>query len=123
MGFLSYIFFTSTGLPVIMFAAYVVGIQYQNLKLWMPLRVFATAVVVFITLPLDVFLNWTLFSLYLFQFPKVTPDVPKSEWTFSDRVNRQCLEDTMRGRICLVIGRVLNFFCPSHDHIPNAVGR
>jgi hypothetical protein len=115
--------FILVGLPVAMFIAYLIGIQYQNEKLWMIVRGACLFEVVLIALPLDALLNWTLFSFYLLQFPKVYPAVPKTEWTFSDRVNRQCQEDSLRGKVCLLIGKVLNYTCPTHDHIPNAIGR
>ena len=109
------------GLPLLMLMLYVVGIQFERPTLWTPLRYICVPVAL-IALFLDVILNWSLFSVYLRQWPEyeITDTVQCVEWTFSERINRLCLERSWQGRMSLAIGRFLNFFAYGNDHIPNA---
>lgn len=111
------------GLPALLLALYAIGIQYQReslpTRLRSALRWAAGAALV-----LDVLLNWTLFSLYCWEWPHWKVDQVKPEWTFSDRLERLSLQTDWRGTVALSIGRVLNWIAPpGHPHIHNAVGK
>lgn len=110
------------GLPILMFVLYVIGIQYQRLTWWGWVRAIC-GFFALIALLLDFILNWSLLSLYYWQWPERGTERYKTEWTFSDRLNRLCLTTGWRGSVALPISKVLNIFAYKHDHIPNAVGR
>lgn len=111
------------GLPMLMFVLYVIGIQAERPTLFMPIRLvclmFGVAALI-----LDFILEWTVISVYLWQWPKEAGEgATKTEWTISDRLNRLCLENTTTGKVALVVSRILNYFAYGNNHIPNAVGR
>lgn len=73
--------------------------------------VFAFPLIV-IALILDVFLNFTVFAVLTWDFPK------KGEWTFSQRLNRLVLSDNWRGSVARwVAASLLDPYDPSGKHI------
>jgi hypothetical protein len=111
------------GLPILMFVLYVIGIQYERITLPMPVRLFCL-VFALPALILDFILEWTVISVYLWQWPQDADDgTGNTEWTISDRLNRLCLQTDWRGSVTLAISKVLNTFAYRNNHIPNAVGR
>lgn len=105
-----------------MLVLYAVGIQYQRESLPQWLRGVCSGVVI-LALVLDVLLNWTLFSLYLWEWPRWKVDRLKPEYTFSDRLERLWSDTTWRGTIARPIALLLNWIAPpSHPHIHNAIG-
>jgi hypothetical protein len=101
-------FFIFAGLPLLMLSSYVVGIQYQRGGLW---RVF-----IIVAIPaavLDVVLNYTLFVVYMLDFPE------KGEYTFSKRLKRLNTQYGPRGAVARGISYILNVFAPDGAHISN----
>ena len=70
-----------------------------------------------ITIPLDVFYNYTAFVVLMWDIPK------KGEYTFSSRLERLVSRTDWRGEFARQIATCLNAICPTHDHIKNAIGR
>ena len=70
------------------------------------------APIVFTALALDIALNYTLFALLTWDFPK------KGEWTFSQRLSRLVREDGWRGSLGRWVAKVLlDDYDPSGKHI------
>lgn len=115
------------GLPMALFFAYAIGIQYQReaWPVWMPLlgsKPFPQwlrdicEVVAAIALLIDVPANWTVLSLYFWEWPG------PNEYTFSTRLERLVTQTGWRSRIAWPIARLLNRIAPpGHPHIKNAV--
>lgn len=93
-------------LPLLLAALYPVVIQYERGGWWRCLLPF-TAVVALI----DVWLNWTTFSLYLWSAPA------KREYTFSQHLERLVFDSGWRGFVARVIARYTNRFDPTPPHI------
>lgn len=120
------------GLPMALFFAYAIGVQYERERWpdWLPLlrgRQFPVwlraicAVVAAVGLVIDVLANWTVLSLYLWEWPKWRPWVMHTEWTFSTRLERLVLSQGWRSRIAWPIARQLNWIAPpGKPHIHNA---
>ena len=93
-------------LPVLLALAYPLAIQYERggwLRVLMPF----TALVAL----LDVWLNWTTFSLYLWSAPA------KREYTFSQHLERLVFSPGLRGIVARAIARYTNRFDPTPPHI------
>jgi hypothetical protein len=104
------------GLPVLMLALYAVGIQYQRESLPQWLRNVCECIAGFALL-LDAVLNWSLFSLYLWEWPRWKENELQPEWTFSTRLERLIRQVGWRSNIARRIAAVLNFIAPSGRHI------
>lgn len=112
-----YLFLFFIGLPGALFVGYTIGIQYQRESWWLWVRM-VCLLVAGVTMLLDVIAEWTVLSIYMFEFPE------PGEYTFSDRLERLCLESGWRGWIGLRISRLLNWIAPpGHPHINNAIGK
>jgi hypothetical protein len=98
------------GLPALMLVLYTVGIQYERKNKYEV----AFKCVAALALVLDVILNWTLFALYLWDWPKYR----LHEWTLSTRLVRLNLDLGWRGVISRGLSVVLNYIAPSKIHIP-----
>ena len=115
-----YLLTSPVWLPLLMLVLYAVGIQYQRESLPQWLRDVCSGVAVF-GLVLDVLLNWTLFSLYLWELPRWGKGQPKPEYTFSDRLERLWSDATWRGKVARPIALLLNWIAPrKHPHIKEA---
>lgn len=103
------------GLPVALFFAYAIGIQYQR-ESWPQWARNVCLVIAGIAVVIDVLAEWTVLSLYLWERPK------EHEYTFSDRLERLVTETGWRSRIAWPIALLLNAIAPpGHPHIKNAV--
>lgn len=103
------------GLPVALFFAYAIGIQYQRESWWQWARN-VCLVIAGIAVLIDVLAEWTVLSLYLWELPR------EHEYTFSDRLERLVTETGWRSRIAWPIALLLNWIAPpGHPHIKNAV--
>jgi len=78
---------------------------------------YAFALLGIITVPLDVFYNYTAFVVLMWDIPK------PHEVTFSSRLERLVLRTDWRGKFALEIATCLNAICPTHNHIKNAIGK
>lgn len=94
-------------LPLLLAAAYPVAIQYERGRWWRLLMPF-TALVALV----DVWLNWTTFSLYLASAPG------KKEYTLSQHLERLVFDLGWRGYIARAVARYTNRWDPSPPHIP-----
>lgn len=111
------VLFLLLGLPASMLLLYTIGIQYQREGWWTWVRGVCKVVAGFALL-LDFLLNWTLFSVYLWELPLSAPKVAKTEWTLSDRLERLVLESGWRAAIGRPLARLLNWIAPpGHIHI------
>ena len=105
--FIEFLRFQFLYLPLALAAAYPVVIQYERggwWKLLMPFTLVAALV--------DVYLNFTTFSLYLWDAPG------KREVTFSQRLERLVFDKGFRGAAARLIARFTNYFDPTPPHIP-----
>ena len=110
-------------LPLLMLVLYAIGIQYQRESLPQWLRDVCLGVAS-LALVLDVLLNWTLFSLYLWELPRWKDGEIKPEYTFSDRLERLVLTNGWRGAVARPIALMLNWIAPpGHPHIHNAISK
>jgi len=100
-------------LPLLLLILYIIGIQYERTTLPASVRTICEAIAI-LALLLDVTLNYSVFTVYFLQLPET------GEYTFSERINRLCLTSGWRSAISNFIGRILNFFAPGNNHIPNA---
>ena len=108
------------GLPMALFFAYAIGIQYQRESLPLVVRG-VCAIVAAVGLVIDVLANWTVLSVYLWEVPLVPSQWSRIEWTFSTRLERLVLESGWRSRTALPISRLLNWVAPpGKPHIHNA---
>ena len=94
-------------LPIALAILYIPAIQYERGGLWKVLMPFTAMVAL-----LDVYLNWTTFSILL----RSTPG--RKEITFSQHLERLVLEQGLRGKVARVIARYTNRFDPTPPHIP-----
>lgn len=102
------------GLPLALAITYAIGIQYQRESLWTWVR-FVCMCVAVAAIFIDVIAQWTVLSLYLWEWPK------HQEYTFSDRLERLVNDTGWRGAIARPIALVLNWIAPpGHPHIINA---
>jgi hypothetical protein len=121
------------GLPMALFFAYAIGVQYERERWpdWLPLlrgrrlpmwlRAVCACVAAF-GLVIDVLANWTVLAIYLWEWPKRRPSVMHTEWTFSTRLERLVLTYGWRWCISWRIARMLNWIAPpGKPHIHNAV--
>lgn len=107
-------------LPLLLLVLYSIGIQYNRKGLPEPL-VSICEMVAGIALVLDFILNWTLFSFYFWELPHLQIGDQKTEWTFSDRLERLIFATTPRRTIARSIAWLLNVIDPNHNHIKNFV--
>jgi hypothetical protein len=109
------------GAPLLLLALYAVAIQAESDTLWEPLRMLCQLA----TLPallLDTALNWTVFCVWFLELPQRHPQVPKTEWTLSERLERlAALPNSWRGALARVIARLLNAIAPNHDHVKSVI--
>ena len=120
MIWLHLLFAYFVGLPMALFFAYAVGIQYQRESLPLPVRGLC-AVVAAMGLVIDVLANWTVLSVYLLELPLIPSQWANIEWTFSTRLERLVTEQGWRSRIAWPIARLLNWLAPpGKPHIHNA---
>jgi len=94
-------------LPLFVALGYPLAIQYERQGWWRVLMPFTALVAV-----VDVYLNWTTFSLLLWSAPG------KKEYTFSEHLERLVFDTGWRGKIARVIARYTNHFDPTPPHIP-----
>lgn len=94
-------------LPLLLAVLYIPAIQYERGGWWRLLMPFTALVAL-----LDVYLNWTTFSLYLWSAPG------KKEYTLSQHLERLVFEQGLRGTAARVIARYTNLFDPTPPHIP-----
>lgn len=94
-------------LPLFVALGYPLAIQYERMGAWRVLMPFTALVAV-----VDVWLNWTTFSLLLWSAPR------KKEYTFSEHLERLVFDAGWRGNIARVIARYTNRFDPTPPHIP-----
>lgn len=95
---------------VLLILLYPIVIQYNRggfFKLLLPL--------LFLAIIADIIANYTILIVLMLDVPQ------EGEYTFSKRLERLVLETGIRGKICLVIAKILNWFDPSHNHIKNAM--
>jgi hypothetical protein len=92
--------------PFVMFVLYAIGIQYERGGGWRALRVVAA-----LALVLDLLLNFSLFALALWDWPR------SGEWTFSKRLKRLNRDTGWRGRIARRITALLDRLAPSGQHV------
>lgn len=93
-------------LPLALAVLYIPAIQYERggrWKLMMPLTLVVAIV--------DVWLNWTTFSLLLWSAPG------KKEITFSQHLERLVFDTGWRGLIARLVARYTNRFDPTPPHI------
>ena len=94
-------------LPVLLALVYPIAIQYERGGWWRLLYpVTALALLV------DVWLNWTTFSLYLWSAPG------KREYTLSQHLERLVFDRGWRGFLARGVARYTNRWDPSPPHIP-----
>lgn len=93
-------------LPLLLAACYPLAIQHERGGWWRVLMPFTLAVAL-----LDVWLNFTTFSLYLMSAPG------KKEYTFSQHLERLVFDPGWRGYIARVVARFTNRFDPTPPHI------
>lgn len=93
-------------LPLLLAAVYPAAIQYERGG-WWRLLLPLTAVAALI----DVWLNWTTFSLYLWSAPA------KREYTLSQHLERLVFDPGWRGYVARAIARYTNLFDPTPPHI------
>ncbi|WP_439606877.1 hypothetical protein [Hydrogenophaga sp.] len=93
-------------LPIALAMAYPLAIQYERGGWWRLLMPFTLVVAL-----LDVWLNFTTFSLYLMSAPG------KREITFSQHLERLVFDPGWRGYIARVVARFTNRFDPTPPHI------
>jgi hypothetical protein len=107
-------------LLLLLLVLYSIGVQYnrKGLPEW---AVILCEMVAGIALVLDFVLNWTLFSLYLWELPRFQLGDQKPEWTFSDRIERLVFDTGWRRVIIRPIAWLLNVIDPNHNHIKNFV--
>lgn len=113
------------GLPLVLLVLYAVGIQHErpalrrglaNQILWLVL-----AGVAWIALVVDVLLNWTVLCIYFWEWPRRRPQVHKTEWTLTERLERLVLATGWRSTLARGVAHLLNWFSPTHDHIKNVL--
>lgn len=93
-------------LPLLLAAVYPIAIQYERGGWWRLLLPLTAAVAL-----LDVWLNWTTFSLYLASAPR------KREYTLSQHLERLVLDPGWRGYVARAGARFTNRFDPTPPHI------
>lgn len=93
-------------LPVLLALAYPLAIQYERGGRWRLLMPF-TALVALV----DVWLNWTTFSVYLASAPG------KKEYTFSQHLERLVFDPGWRGYVARAVARYTNRWDPTPPHI------
>lgn len=94
-------------LPALLALLYIPAIQYERGGRWKLM-----AVVTLPTAILDVYLNWTTFSLLLWSSPG------RKEITFSQHLERLVFDAGRRGLIARLVARYTNYFDPTPPHIP-----
>ena len=93
-------------LPMLLAVVYPLAIQYERGGWWrllLPLTAVAALV--------DVWLNWTTFSLYLWSAPA------KREYTLSQHLERLVFAPAWRGYFARAVARYTNLFDPTPPHI------
>lgn len=93
-------------LPALLALLYIPAIQYERGGAWKWM-----AVVTLPTAILDVYLNWTTFSLLLWSSPG------RKEITFSQHLERLVFYPGWRGLVARLIARYTNKFDPTPPHI------
>ena len=93
-------------LPLLLAALYPIAIQYERGGWWRLLLPLTAAVAL-----LDVWLNWTTFSLYLASAPR------KREYTLSQHLERLVFDPGWRGYIARAVARYTNWPDPTPPHI------
>ena len=78
----------------------------MNFVLWLLAMPFVAAAI-----GLDVLLNYSLFALMTWDFPR------KGEYTFSERLARLVKEQTWRRHVAMAIASILDPFDPTGRHI------
>jgi hypothetical protein len=94
-------------LPLLLAILYIPAIQYERGGWWKLLMPFTAFVAL-----LDVYLNWTTFSILL----RSTPG--RREITFSQHLERLVFEQGLRGKVARAVARYTNKFDPTPPHIP-----
>jgi hypothetical protein len=108
------------GQPVALFFGYSLGIQYQR-ESWPQWARNVCEFVAGFALLIDVLANWTVLSIYLWEWPRWKQNELQPEWTFSTRLERLWFDTGWRGRVARPIARLLNWIAPpGHPHIKNA---
>ncbi len=93
-------------LPLLLAAVYPLAIQYERGGWWRLLLPLTAAAAL-----LDVWLNWTTFSLYLASAPR------KREYTLSQHLERLVFDHGWRGYIARAVARYTNWSDPTPPHI------
>jgi hypothetical protein len=96
--------------PWILFFWFTITIQYLRGGIFWLLAITGG-----VTLPLDVFYNYSVFVVLMWDVPK------KGEYTFSSRLERLVLRTDWRGEFARQIATCLNAICPTHNHIKNVI--
>ena len=92
--------------PLILLVMYAIGVQYKRDGWWLLLMPVYIA-----GAPLDWLLNFTLFALIFWDWPK------RGEWTLSKRLPRLNREHGWRGRFARRVTRLLDALDPTGLHV------
>ena len=97
---------------LLMWALYIVGVQYKRGGAWL-----AMYPVAFAALVLDWAMNYTVFAVMLWDFPR------KGEWTFSTRLERLVRSTGWRQVLAQAIAHyMLDPFDPDGVHVKRTLG-
>jgi hypothetical protein len=92
--------------PLLLLVMYAIGVQYKRDGWWLLLMPVYLA-----GWPLDVLLNFTLFALIFWDWPKW------GEWTLSKRLTRVNKTTGWRGRFARRVTRLLDALDPTGLHV------
>lgn len=94
-------------LPMILAVRFIVAIQYKRGGWWRLLTPLAIRTGI-----LDIYLNYTTFSVYLWEWPR------EKEYTLSKRLERLVYATGLQGLVARLIARFTNRFDDNHIPLP-----
>lgn len=101
--------------PILLAALYPIAIQYERGGWWQIFYIVAIPALI-----VDAIANWIPLSILLFELPfKYSPTLHRTEYTFSDRLERLVFEINWRGPVARFVAKTLNTIAPSKVHIKN----
>ena len=101
--------------PLLLAALYPIAIQYERGGWWQIFYLVAIPALI-----IDFIANLIPLSILLFEHPlKYSPTLHRTEYTFSDRLERLVFETNWRGPVARVTAKTLNTIAPSKVHIRN----